>query len=284
MLYIALGRPEALPADFLSCFTRHQRPPFSEVRELASKDRLPTTDAGIVLLFRQPSPPPAPGTQRPVGRTASWLNEEPIRILCASAHAPLGHAGLLFHSFLPPENRAHPTNARAFLLVDRYERLHPVVATQLLEVPCTGNVATDGGPPITLSFPEGPGIVASIDYFGPLPVMPRGNSYILLFTDRFSRRADMFPDTSAEFTAVGTASILLNRYVPLWGYPRSILSDNGFQLCSKLSHAVCQLLGLGKIATSSYHPNGNERWGGTRKPHDGSDAGKGRQRAPKQPE
>eukprot|EP00752_Nemacystus_decipiens_P015617 g13940.t1 len=49
---------------------------------------------------------------------------------------------------------------------------------------------------------------ATYDYFGPLPLTPRGNRYILLFTDRFSRRADMFPVTQAQFTAEGTADIL----------------------------------------------------------------------------
>ena len=43
----------------------------------------------------------------------------------------------------------------------------------------------------------------------------RGRTYILLFTDRFSRRADMFPVTAAEFTAEGTANILENQYIPL---------------------------------------------------------------------
>ena len=45
-------------------------------------------------------------------------------------------------------------------------------------------------------------------------------------------------------------------YSPL-GCPRSILSDNGLQFCSKLSHVVYELLGVRKIATSSYHPSGN---------------------------
>ena len=36
-----------------------------------------------------------------------------------------------------------------------------------------------------------------------------------------------------------------------------ILSDNGLQFCSKPSQAVYQLLGLPKLAISSYHPNGN---------------------------
>ena len=97
---------------------------------------------------------------------------------------------------------------------------------------------------ISIPLPPGPGIAVSVDYFGPLPVTPRGNTYISLFTDRFSRRSDMFAVTTAEFTAEGTANILINRYIPLLGCPRSILSDNGLQFCSKLSHVVYELLGV----------------------------------------
>ena len=61
-------------------------------------------------------------------------------------------------------------------------------------------------PIISLPLPDGPGAAVSVDYFGPLPVTPRGNAYILLFTDRFSHRADMFPVTAAEFTAEGTVN------------------------------------------------------------------------------
>ena len=105
-------------------------------------------------------------------------------------------------------------------------------------------------------LPEGPGGAVSVDY-GPLPVTPRGNTYILLFTDRFSRRADTLLVTAAEFTSEGAAKILVNQYIPLWGCPRTILSDNGLQFCSKLSQPVYQLLGVHKLATSSYHPNCN---------------------------
>ena len=61
-------------------------------------------------------------------------------------------------------------------------------------------------PVISMPLPEGPGIAISVDYVGPLPVTPRGNTCILLITDRFRRRADMFPVTTAEFTAEGTAN------------------------------------------------------------------------------
>ena len=115
-------------------------------------------------------------------------------------------------------------------------------------------------PVISLPLPNGPGQAVSVDYFGPLPVTPRGNSYILLFTDRFSRRADMYAVTAAEFTAEGTADIFINKYITLWGCPATLLSDNGLQFCSKLSQAVYRRLKVRKIATSSFHPNGN---GGT---------------------
>ena len=71
--------------------------------------------------------------------------------------------------------------------------------------------------------------------FGALAVTPRGKTYILLITYRFSRRADKFAVTAAEFTAEGMTNILVNQYIPLWGSPRNILSDNGLQFCSKLS-------------------------------------------------
>ena len=66
----------------------------------------------------------------------------------------------------------------------------------------------------------------------------------------------MYAVTAAEFTAEGTASILINR-ISLWGCPRTILSDNGLQVCSKLSQAIYKLLGVRNIDTSSYRPNGN---------------------------
>ena len=139
-------------------------------------------------------------------------------------HVPLDHASLPFDGFLPPWHHAHIAHAGAVLLVDRHERVHPVVASSLLEVPSAENPSTDcslANHPIPL--PEGPGTAISVDYFGPLSVTSRGNTYILLITDRFSRRADMFPFTAAEFTAEGTSNILVIKLIPLWGCPRIIL-------------------------------------------------------------
>ena len=66
---------------------------------------------------------------------------------------------------------------------------------------------------LSLPLPRGPGVVVAVDFFGPLPVTPRGNAYTLLFTDRFSRRADMYAVSPANFTARDTADVLVNQYI-----------------------------------------------------------------------
>ena len=95
-----------------------------------------------------------------------------------------------------------------------------------------------------------------MDYFEPLLVTARGNTYIVFFTSRFSHRADMFAVTAAEYTAEGTANVHINRYIPPRGCPHSILSDNGLQFCSKLSHVVYELFGVRKSSPAPTNGNG----------------------------
>ena len=109
---------------------------------------------------------------------------------------------------------------------------------------------------ITMPLPEGPGVAVSVNYFGLLPVTPRGNTYILLFNNRFSRRADMFPVTAAEFTAEGTYNILVNQYISLRVPAHHTLGQRTAVLL-QASQAVYQLLYVHKVTTSSYHPNCN---------------------------
>ena len=255
MSYIVLGPTPSLLADFFSCFPSHQRPSFSEIQGLAGKGRLHTTDDGIVLLVRLPNPQPPSVSQRPVGRVACSLNDEPAHV----------YATLLMRPWIMQACHSivfcHLGTTR---MLERFSWwigmnfctrwwLRHYLTCQTRKI----SRLTVRWPIISMPLPEGPGVAVSVDYFGPLPVTPRGNTYTLLFTDRFSRRADMPVFTAAEFTAEGTANILINRYIPLWGFPRSILSDNGLHFCSMLSHAACKLLGVRKIATSSYHPKGN---------------------------
>ena len=85
-------------------------------------------------------------------------------------------------------------------------------------------------PALFLSPPNSPGITVSVDYFGPLPLTPRGNLYILILTNRFSRRADMFAVTAAQFTTTGTADILfIDQCITFEGCSLTLISDNGLQ-------------------------------------------------------
>lgn len=65
--------------------------------------------------------------------------------------------------------------------------------------------------------------------------------------------------TAALFTAEGTVNVTTNRRPPLLRMPaQPAVGQHGLQVCSRLSHAVFQLLGVQKIATSSYHPDAND--------------------------
>ena len=259
MSYNNIGRPPALPPDFLSCYPSHKLSSLSDIQELAGKGRLHTTYDGIFLLARNPTPPLTTSDEpSPVGRAACLLNDEPIRI-----YVPLLMRPWIMQACHSTAS-CHLGTTRTLRILERfYWWIGMNVCTRWWLRHCLKRQArktprlTDRWPTISMPLPEGPGVAISVDYFGPLPVTPRGNTYILPITDRFSRRADMFPVTAAEFTAEGTANILVNKFVPSRGCPRTIRSDNGLQFCSKLSESVYQLLVVRKLATNSYHPNGN---------------------------
>ena len=67
----------------------------------------------------------------------------------------------------------------------------------------------------------------------------------------------MYAVTAANYTAEGTANVLVDRFIPLWGCPVSLLSDNGLHFTSQLSAAILARMRVRKITTSAYHPNGN---------------------------
>ena len=77
--YVPIGRPSVLPPDVWACYPSHKRPFLSDIKELAGKGRLHTTDDNIVILVRDPTLPPT-RSDNSVGRAACLLNDEPVRI------------------------------------------------------------------------------------------------------------------------------------------------------------------------------------------------------------
>ena len=191
MRYIALGRPPCLPANCLSCFPSHQHPSCSEIQELAGKSRLHTTDNGIVLLVRQPTPQPLSDSQHPVGRAACLLDDDRFHIYVPR----LMHRGVMqaCHS----ATSCHLGTTCTLRMLGRISWwIGMSICTRWWFRHCLKCQAwktpqlTVRWPIISMFLPEGPGIAISVDYVGPIPVTPRGDTYILLFTDPFSRRAD----------------------------------------------------------------------------------------------
>ena len=258
MRYIQQGRPPALRPHFLDHIPSHMRPSFDEIRELATKARIVTTDIGVQLLARKPTNPPAANAARPSGRAARLLNDEPVRVYVPMRMRPW--VMLQCHS----NTLCHLGTAKTLCLIEQlYWWIGMRASTRFLTRSCHKCQArktsrhTVRWPIISIPLPTGPGIAVSVDYFGPLPTTPRGNAYILLFTDRFSRRADMYAVTAANYTAEGIANVLVDRFIPLWGCRVSLLSDNGLHFTSQLSAAILARMQVRKITTSAYHPNGN---------------------------
>ena len=95
----------------------------------------------------------------------------------------------------------------------------------------------------------------SWDIMGPLPTSDKGNKYILVTTDLFTKWVEAFP--LKDTTTNTLATVMLNEIVCRYGVPSSLHSDQGANLCSGVIHSLCQLLGISTTRTSAYHPEGN---------------------------
>lgn len=259
MRYLSLGSPLPPPRDLLTFADAPEFPVTSlaDVLTLASKARLHTTDTGVALLVHKP---PA-STVGSSGRTTRLPEDGTPRV-----YVPMNMRPWVLRT-CHDDVSLHLGVHRTIRLAERFYwwiGLHASVRAWLRACyTCQARKTTRQTvrwPVLSLPLPSGPGVVVAVDYFGPLPVTPRGHAYILLFTDRFSRRADMFPVSAANFTAQGTADVLVNQYMTKWGCMTTLLSDNGAHFCSKLSAAIYELMGVRKVTTSSYHPQTN---GGT---------------------
>ena len=85
-----------------------------------------------------------------------------------------------------------------------------------------------------------------------LPVTSRGNRYLIVFQDLFTKwpMAYPAPDQKAEHLA----RLLVENIVPFFGVPEALLPDRGTNLLSWLMKDVCRMLGIKKLDTTASHP------------------------------
>jgi transposase InsO family protein len=95
----------------------------------------------------------------------------------------------------------------------------------------------------------------AVDLVGPLPETERGNVWILVYSDHFTRWQDAIPikDGSAAVVAAALETHVFN----VFGLPERLHSDQGAQFESALMAELCKLMRINKSHTTPYHPQGN---------------------------
>jgi transposase InsO family protein len=93
-----------------------------------------------------------------------------------------------------------------------------------------------------------------IDLVGPLP-KSSGFTHLFTIVDHTTRWPEAVPVSST--TAADCAAALLAGWVQRLGLPSAITSDRGLQFTSALWAALCKLLDITHIPTTSYHPQSN---------------------------
>ena len=94
-----------------------------------------------------------------------------------------------------------------------------------------------------------------MDLFGPLPKTNRGATIILVLIDHFTRWAEPIALRRAEVSDVVAA--LRDVWMPKHGVPATLLSDNGRQFVASVVREFCENVGIRKIYSTPYHPQGN---------------------------
>ena len=88
-----------------------------------------------------------------------------------------------------------------------------------------------------------------------MPTTPRGNKWILVLTDHFTRWQDAIALPDATAPVVATA--LDDQVFCYFGLPEQIHTDQGAQFESQLMKELCQLWHVDKTHTTLYHPQAN---------------------------
>ena len=92
----------------------------------------------------------------------------------------------------------------------------------------------------------------ALDILGPLPRTKRGNRYILVVMDYFTKWAEAYPLRNQEAATV--AQVLVEQFICRYGVPLSLHTDQGSNFESDLFQSVCKLLEINKTRTTAYHP------------------------------
>ena len=104
----------------------------------------------------------------------------------------------------------------------------------------------------------------ALDIVGPLPETDRGNKYLLVVGDYFSKWVEAYP--IPDQTAKTVAEKFVQEFVCRFGVPEVLHSDQGRNFESQVFAEMCSILGIDKTRTTPYNPKSDgfvERFNGT---------------------
>lgn len=105
------------------------------------------------------------------------------------------------------------------------------------------------------NLPNAPGMVVSLDIFGPLPKTREGYRYLLVLMDQFSKYTRLYPMDNQILETIVT--ILQDQYFPEEGLPGAILTDNGGQFRTERWMQFADANEFEVMKTSPYNPQSN---------------------------
>ena len=95
----------------------------------------------------------------------------------------------------------------------------------------------------------------AMDILGPLPKTDRGNVYILVIGDYFTKWVEAFALPNQEAETI--ARVFVEEFVCRFGIPSELHTDQGRNFESNLLKEVCKMLGITKTRTCPFHPKGD---------------------------
>ncbi len=100
--------------------------------------------------------------------------------------------------------------------------------------------------------PEATNQIIASDFAGPFNKSKKGNVYIQIVTDLFSKYTIMVAQPNKE-TATA-AKCIVEQWVCIFGTPLACLTDQGREYQSKLWDALCELWDIERLKTTPFHP------------------------------
>ena len=92
----------------------------------------------------------------------------------------------------------------------------------------------------------------ALDLIGPLPLSHKGNKYVLIVSDYFTKWAEGYPIPDMETTTI--VDNFVTNFVCRFGVPRQIHTDQGRQFESGLFKELCKKFSIDKTRTTAFRP------------------------------